>query len=360
MATTSIRSVTDTWTDGGTTYTAIKMNVTDSASASGSLLQDLQVGSATKFKVAKTGATTVTAAVAGALSVGRQGATDPVLSVDSATGSVATGVKITGAAAAAGVAVAAISSGTDENMTVDAKGAGTLTFNGTATGAITLSRATTVSAALGVTGAVTGTSTSASALAVGANGATNPVLKINANTASVATGFEVVGAAAAAGVAVRAISSGTNENLTIDAKGSGTITLGGTSTGNIVATRAIAAALGITSSGPTAGIGYATGAGGAVTQASSRTTGVTVNKVSGAITLVSAAGSTTPASFTVTNSAVAATDVVVLSQKSGTDKLDLSVSAVGAGSFEITFNTKSGTTTEQPVINFAVIKAVAA
>lgn len=34
--------------------------------------------------------------------------------------------------------------------------------------------------------------------------------------------------------------------------------------------------------------------------------------------------------------------------------------AVGAGSFRITFWTTGGTTTEQPVFNFAVIKAVAA
>lgn len=107
------------------------------------------------------------------------------------------------------------------------------------------------------------------------------------------------------------------------------------------------------------GVGYSTGAGGAVTQESSRTTGVTINTNTGAITLVSAAGSTTPASFTVTNSKVAATDVIVLAQKSGTDKYDLSVSAVAAGSFQITFNTKSGTTTEQPVINFAIIKGAA-
>jgi hypothetical protein len=119
-------------------------------------------------------------------------------------------------------------------------------------------------------------------------------------------------------------------------------------------------ATGIRSTAATGGVGYATGAGGAVTQATDRTTGVTLNKVCGAITLVSAAGSTTPASFTVTNSTVAATDTVVVCQKSGTDKYDVSVSAVGAGSFEITFNTKSGTTTEQPVFNFAVIKAVAA
>ncbi len=114
------------------------------------------------------------------------------------------------------------------------------------------------------------------------------------------------------------------------------------------------------SAGATGGIGYATGAGGTVTQASSRTTGVTINKVAGAITLVSAAGSATPATFTVTNSAVAATDVVLVSQKSGTDKYDVKVTAVSAGSFDITFNTTGGTTTEQPVFNFAVIKAVAA
>lgn len=116
----------------------------------------------------------------------------------------------------------------------------------------------------------------------------------------------------------------------------------------------------IKSSHSTGGIGYDTGAGGAVTQATSRTTGVTLNKIAGAITLVSAAGSTTPATFTVTNSAVAATDVVMLCQKSGTDLYDLKVTRVAAGAFDITFNTTGGTTSEQPVINFAVIKAVAA
>jgi hypothetical protein len=109
----------------------------------------------------------------------------------------------------------------------------------------------------------------------------------------------------------------------------------------------------------TAGVGYGTGAGGAVTQGTSRTTGVTINKTSGAITLFSAAGSATAATFTVTNSTVAATDVIILNQKSGTDLYDLKVTAVSAGSFNITFNTTGGTTTEQPVFNFAVVKAVA-
>ena len=106
----------------------------------------------------------------------------------------------------------------------------------------------------------------------------------------------------------------------------------------------------------TNGFGYTTGGGGTVTQGTSRTTGVTLDKPSGAITLFSAAGSTTAATFTVTNSTVAATDVIILNQKSGTDLYDLMVTAVAAGSFNITFRTTGGTTTETPVFNFAVIK----
>lgn len=110
----------------------------------------------------------------------------------------------------------------------------------------------------------------------------------------------------------------------------------------------------------TGALGYATGSGGAVTQTTSRTTGVTLNKTNGAITLVSAAGSTTWQTFTVTNNTVAATDTVIVCQKSGTDLNEIHVTAVAAGSFNISFRTTGGTTTEQPVFNFAVIKAVAA
>jgi hypothetical protein len=140
-----------------------------------------------------------------------------------------------------------------------------------------------------------------------------------------------------------------------------------TSTSMALTTPVIGAATGtsLTATGTivstgTAGVGYATGAGGTVTQATSRTTGVTLNKTSGAITLFSAAGTTTAATFTVTNSTVAATDVIILNQKSGTDLYDLMVTAVAAGSFNITFRTTGGTTTETPVFNFAVIKAVTA
>jgi hypothetical protein len=55
MSTQNIFDLTDTWGDVGTTFTAIKMNVTDTASASGSLLIDLQVGGTSQFRVTKAG-----------------------------------------------------------------------------------------------------------------------------------------------------------------------------------------------------------------------------------------------------------------------------------------------------------------
>jgi hypothetical protein len=128
---------------------------------------------------------------------------------------------------------------------------------------------------------------------------------------------------------------------------------------------AITGSTAITSSNPTAGMGYATGAGGAVTQATSKVTGVTLSKVCGAITTAAdalAAGA--EASFIVTNTTVAATDVVIVCIKSGpatAGTYAVSVSAVGAGSFTVTItNFSAGSLSEAVVINFAVIEAVAA
>jgi len=127
-----------------------------------------------------------------------------------------------------------------------------------------------------------------------------------------------------------------------------------------VATGTSLTATGVIASTGTAGVGYATGAGGAVAQGTNRTTGVTLNKTTGSITLFSAAGTTVATTFIVTNSTVAATDVIILNQKSGTDLYDLMVTNVAAGSFNITFRTTGGSTTETPVFNFAVIKGVVA
>ena len=130
-------------------------------------------------------------------------------------------------------------------------------------------------------------------------------------------------------------------------------------TGNTYISTTLSVGTSILSNGA-GGVGYSTGAGGAVTQLTSRTTGVTINKTSGAITMFTAAGSTTAATFTVTNSTVAATDVIILNQKSGTNLYNLEVTAVAAGSFNVTFFTTGGTASDAPVINYAVIKAVAA
>jgi hypothetical protein len=50
-----IYDLADTWADGATTFTAIKMNVTNTASAAGSLLMDLQVGGVSRFLVGRSG-----------------------------------------------------------------------------------------------------------------------------------------------------------------------------------------------------------------------------------------------------------------------------------------------------------------
>lgn len=56
MATQLINAMTQLWNNAGTTYAAIKMNVTNSASAAASKLLQLQIGGSDKFTVDKNGA----------------------------------------------------------------------------------------------------------------------------------------------------------------------------------------------------------------------------------------------------------------------------------------------------------------
>lgn len=120
------------------------------------------------------------------------------------------------------------------------------------------------------------------------------------------------------------------------------------------------------SAATTGGVGYATGAGGVVTQGTSITTGVTLDRPCGTITTfaASAAAGAEDGPFTVTNATVAATDTVVVAIKSyaGTGTPQVYVSAVAAGSFAITITNLNGATALNAaiVINFAVIKGVAA
>lgn len=108
------------------------------------------------------------------------------------------------------------------------------------------------------------------------------------------------------------------------------------------------------------GFGYAAGAGGVVTQATNKATGVTLNKVAGAITLNNAAlAAGVEVSFTVTNSAAKATDLIVVQHSSGGTAGSYGVFANSpvAGSFGITVsNLSAGSLSEAIVINFAIIR----
>ena len=251
-----------------------------------------------------------------------------------------------------------------------------------------------------LTGDVSGTGTGSFATAIGANKVTNAMLSqvatatfhgritaatgnVETLTATQATSLLDAVTSTTKGLAP-ASGGGTANFLRADGSwaappvGSGTVTSASVTTANGISgtvatattTPAITLTLGaitptsvaatgaITSSG--GGVGYATGAGGAVTQITSRTTGVTLSKLSGAITLFSAtttAGQTT--TLTVTNSQVAATDTVVVSQKSGTGLYFCAVTAVAAGSFNLSVYTPAAVgTAEAPVLNFAVVKGV--
>ena len=109
--------------------------------------------------------------------------------------------------------------------------------------------------------------------------------------------------------------------------------------------------------------GYITGEGGAVTQATSKSTGVTLDKKCGQITLNGAAlAADTTVSFTLTNSTIAATDILVLNHVSaGTAGAYTLNAQAAAGSASINVrNVTSGSLSEAIVIGFVVIKAVTA
>lgn len=107
-------------------------------------------------------------------------------------------------------------------------------------------------------------------------------------------------------------------------------------------------------------VGYAAGvgAGNTVAQATSRVTGVTLNAPTGQIVLVTAAGSSVGATFALTNSFIAATDILLVCVSGNPTGLYYFGVKCGAGSAQITvFNTANNN--ESVTLNFAVIKGSA-
>lgn len=101
------------------------------------------------------------------------------------------------------------------------------------------------------------------------------------------------------------------------------------------------------------------GDGGTVTQATNKSTGVTLNTHSGQITMNGAAlAAGAEVGFTLTNSVIAATDVVIVNIASGAtaDSYTVTVDAVAAGSCRISLsNVSAGSLSEAVVLNFVVI-----
>lgn len=121
----------------------------------------------------------------------------------------------------------------------------------------------------------------------------------------------------------------------------------------------VAASGAISSSSPSGGIGYASGSGSTVTQITSKATGVAINAVCGTITTInSALAAATIVSFLVTNTSVAATDVIILNHGSGGTPGSYTLNArAGVGSFTIDIrNNTAGSLSEAISMEFAVIK----
>jgi hypothetical protein len=138
----------------------------------------------------------------------------------------------------------------------------------------------------------------------------------------------------------------------------GTVALVAGSSGQLIYNNA-----GVYAGGPlfnltTGTLGYT--AGGTVTQGTNKSTGVTLNGASGRITMNGASlGIDTLVSFTLTNSSIAANDLIILNHVSGgTGGAYLLNAQAAAGSATINVrNITLGILSEAIVIGFAVIKA---
>lgn len=114
-------------------------------------------------------------------------------------------------------------------------------------------------------------------------------------------------------------------------------------------------------SSATGRMGFAAGSGGVVTQATSKATGVTLNTACGQITMNNASlASDTVVSFTLTNSNIAATDILLMNHISGGTVGSYVLNAqCAAGSAVINLtNFTAGSLAEAVVVQFAIFKAV--
>ena len=182
--------------------------------------------------------------------------------------------------------------------------------------------------------------------------------KVIAGVDGTVNGPQLTPSATGVNPAIEPVGDDTNISLTIRGKGTGVPVL---TTPNIGAATGTSLAVtgAITSSGGS--IGYATGNGGTVTQGTDKSTGVTLSKRCGAITMHNATlNAAAIVSFVLTNTAIAATDVLVLNHISGGTVGSYGLNAQcanGSATINVRNNT-AGNLGEAIVIQFAVIKGV--
>jgi hypothetical protein len=376
-----------TWTASGT-WTLPAFTLGGTVSGGGNQINNVIIGNSTPlagtFTTLGSGAHTITSASATALTAGSNGATNPAFTVDASTASQAAGFKITGAATGGTVALVATDSGSNTNLTINAKGTGTIAIGGVSTGAVTITPALTLGTALtapnGGTGA--GALTTGSVPFIGASGVytqdnnnlfwdnTNKRLGIKTSgptaTLTVQSADQTIAQFTGSQSVAMFQLTGSGGNLLFGMSGATAFFQGAANcayelqSASGLFTSTVKAG-GYFAASPTLGVGYTTGAGGTVTQGTNKTTAFTLSKITGQITLAAGslnAGAT--AGSTWTNTAIAATDTVVFSHVSGgTIGAYHFNAACGSGTATLNVtNISAGALNEQPVVQFTVVKGV--
>lgn len=196
------------------------------------------------------------------------------------------------------------------------------------------------------------------------NSSTNVGLQSSTTTVGAGTADATITTKGAYNLILRTNDGAANQGIiTINDGVNGDISISPDGTGRLLVLKDILGSTAIRSNGPTSGVGYATGAGGTVTQATSKSTGVTLSKVCGTITTAAdALAANTSVTFTMTNTASAAGDVMILNHVSGGTIGAYTLNAAcNSGTVSITIrNVTAGSLSESLVIGFVLVKAVTA
>lgn len=192
---------------------------------------------------------------------------------------------------------------------------------------------------------------------------TTSITFVKINQLNAGTGIALTtGTSSTVSLSASGVTAGTYTKLTVDTYGRATV--GAPLAASDITTALTYTPVNAASPFVTTKFGYTTGAGGTVTQATSKGTAVALNKPCGTITTANVAlAANASVGFTLTNTTIEVGDTVIVHRVSGgtAGAYRVFVDSVAAGSCVIYIeNTTAAALTEQPVIRFAVIKAVTA